>query len=247
MHKKGFTLVEIITALALIGVIAALVLSAFLVNAQQREFKTGLKKAVSILNNAISMNMAIGRKSPLENKDLYDYLSLEMSIMKEGVVPYKYYTDTKEGLTEGNNRAFYTLDGMRYEFGTTADKKNEGAKLHEADVYPCTSIVQDSTSSNSEKCNGCGSYGLPVNVRNSTKAPCLILVDINGDKKPTPGNINCEDEDCAKRYNVYRTAGANENRVKDIFNVLITDDRAIPYGVAAQRVMYDRHYKKTQK
>ncbi len=57
--KKGFTLAEVLITLAIIGIVAALSIPSVISNTQQQEFKTGLRKAVSVLNSAITMNMAM--------------------------------------------------------------------------------------------------------------------------------------------------------------------------------------------
>ena len=59
INKKGFTLAEVLITLAIIGVVAALAIPSVISNSQQQEFKTGLKKAISVLNSAISMNIAV--------------------------------------------------------------------------------------------------------------------------------------------------------------------------------------------
>ena len=79
---KGFTLAEVLITLAIIGVVAAISIPSVISNSQQQEFKTGLRKAVSVLNSAITMNMAIDGETPYENKDLFNYLQRHMSIMK---------------------------------------------------------------------------------------------------------------------------------------------------------------------
>ena len=56
--KKGFTLAEVLITLAIIGIVAALTIPSVISNYQQQEFKTGLKKAVSVLNEAIQTNIA---------------------------------------------------------------------------------------------------------------------------------------------------------------------------------------------
>ena len=49
---SGFTLAEVLITLAIIGVVAALSIPAVISNSQQQEFRTGLRKAVSVLNSA---------------------------------------------------------------------------------------------------------------------------------------------------------------------------------------------------
>ena len=237
--KKGFTLAEVLITLAIIGVVAAIAIPSVISNTQQQEFKTGLKKAVSVLNSAITMNMAIDGESPYDNKDLFNYLQRHMSVISTtSRLPFEVYTQSASGSFHGGNSAFYTTDGMRFEFNA-ANKLNEGKnKLHESDTYACTSVSSPSTHPEVILCNGCGSYGLNHNPNGTTEPPCLILVDVNGDKKPTPTNINCRDVNCAQKDNVYKVPLPAEKKVRDIFSILITDEKAIPYGVTAQKAMY---------
>ena len=235
--KKGFTLAEVLITLAIIGVVAAISIPSVISNSQQQEFKTGLRKAVSVLNSAITMNMAIDGETPYDNANLPQYLMRHMNIIKSSTsVPYYTQTNSAGGTFWGeSNGVFYTVDGMRFEFNH-ADNLNEGRnKLHESDVMACTST--NSILRPNYGCMGCGSYGLNSNPNGTTKPPCLILVDVNGDKKPTPGNIDCKDNSCIAK-NTYKVPLPSEKKVRDIFSILITEDRAIPYGVTAQKAMY---------
>ena len=85
------------------------------------------------------------------------------------------------------------------------------------------------------QCGGCGSYGLNNNADGTTKPPCLITVDVNGDRKPNPANVNCMSHACSKPYKYSDPLGL---KLTDMFTIMITDKQAIPYGVAAQRAMY---------
>ena len=241
----GFTLAEVLITLAIIGVVAALSIPAVISNSQQQEFKTGLRKAVSVLNSAITMNMALDGESPYDNANLVGYLMKHMSILKSmTITSYTSYTKYGYGATlAADNGAFYTTDSMRYEFNSARNLYEGNNKLHESDQYACTST--NSLNADNESylamgvtlCNGCGSYGLKSNDLTG-KPPCLILVDVNGDKKPTPGNINCKDTACAKTDNLYKVPLPSEKKVRDIFSILITEEKAIPYGVTAQKAMY---------
>ena len=74
MYKlKAFTLAEVLITLAIIGVVAAISIPSVISNSQQQEFKTGLRKAVSVLNSAITMNMALDGESPYGFKFCYHH------------------------------------------------------------------------------------------------------------------------------------------------------------------------------
>ena len=250
MFKKGFTLAEVLITLAIIGVVAAISIPSVISNSQQQEFKTGLRKAVSVLNSAITMNMALDGESPYDNADLFNYLKRHMSILKyTTTLPWAGVFHSWDGrkYSSGANSAFYTTDGMRFEFddGRFSEQiTGDLLKLHESDNKACFSSFNykavDINGVEREVCGGCGSYGLKHNPNNTTKVPCAILVDVNGDRKPTPSmDMTGMDRDDMNKIAIkYWVPTLESNRVSDIFVILITEDRAIPYGVVAQRAMY---------
>ena len=240
--KKGFTLAEVLITLAIIGVVAAISIPSVISNSQQQEFKTGLRKAVSVLNSAITMNMAIDGETPYDNANLFGYLMRHMSILKsESRLTNIFYALNNNG-SSTTNSVFYTSDGMRFEF--RSGSLNLGLKLYEnPEIMVCGKGVSGefNKSQNPEQiCGGCGSYGLNNNTDDTIKPPCLIAVDVNGDRKPNPSNINCRDWSCAKQYRLSDPLGL---KLTDIFTIMITDKQAIPYGVAAQRAMYQAQAK----
>ena len=248
--KKGFTLAEVLITLAIIGVVAAIAIPSVISNSQQQEYKTGLKKAVSVLNSAITMNMAIDGESPYDNKDLFNYLQRHMSVIKvTSKLPWYSLLQNNSDQPE-TNAAFYTTDGMRFEFypRELASGKNPHLKLHESNYTACnatqSTLLADPEDGNERTvCNGCGSLGLASNPNGTTKVPCAILVDINGDRKPTPQRTFTSEEmrDNFNEgiYQKYWIPDVKSKKIYDIFSILITEDRAIPYGVVAQKAMYE--------
>ncbi len=239
MKKRGFTLAEVLITLAIIGVVAAIAIPSVISNTQQQEFKTGLKKAVSVLNSAITMNMAIDGESPYDNADLFNYLQRHMSILKTEYLKWSstYKRPSGQLVSTGVNFAFYTTDGMRFEFEDNG-KMLQHLRLHESDVIPCVATIAR-TDYPEFTCGGCGSYGLNQNPNNTTKPPCAVLVDVNGDRKPNPSNIGSLAQDWQDLTVAYKVAQPGTKLIGDIFTILITEDRAIPYGVVAQKAMYE--------
>ena len=242
--KKGFTLAEVLITLAIIGVVAAISIPSVISNSQQQEFKTGLRKAVSVLNSAITMNMAIDGETPYDNANLFGYLTRHMAVIETVAnLNTKFMVQQIGGYERYDNAAFYTTDGMRFEIrrGTT---QFNNTPLHEnRAIKVCTKNMMGNRTDSSQACGGCGSYGLNNNADGTTKPPCLIVVDVNGDRKPSPNNINCKDSTCSQT-NRYKFADPLGLKLSDIFSIMITDKQAIPYGVAAQRAMYQAQAKK---
>ena len=241
MKKKGFTLAEVLITLAIIGVVAAIAIPSVISNTQQQEFKTGLKKAVSVLNSAITMNIAIEGESPYDNGNLYEYLQRHMSVMKSGTNEWwsQYIGVGGNQTSQGRNYSFYTTDGMRFEF---EDDGTNSFRLHESNIRACVAAVDAEQAANQSGCLGhCGSYGLNSNHNNTTKPPCAILVDVNGDRLPNPAKKNQKSisSGWGDSNVIYKVAQPGSKLIGDLFTVLITEDRAIPYGVVAQKAMYE--------
>ena len=248
----GFTLAEVLITLAIIGVVAALSIPAVISNSQQQEFKTGLRKAVSVLNSAITMNMALDGESPYDNANTFAYLQKHMSVLKSTTkLPWDAYFLSLSGVKYHSyfNAAFYTTDGMRFEVDDNSpyidgtQSTSSRLRLHESKFSACllSANIESYTASDGYRvaCGGCGSYGLNHNPNNTTKVPCAILVDVNGDKKPTPQTVCTTLDDCPNNEEEkYWVPALESKKVSDIFVILITDDRAIPYGVVAQKAMY---------
>lgn len=217
----AFTLAEVLITLAIIGVVAAMTIPSVIVNTNQSEFKTGLRKAVSVLNSSITMNNALEGETPHDNANLFGYLQQHMSVLKSTtILPF----------AKTKNYAFYTTDGMRFEFPTTDTSITTGIKTHEAKTAPSGWNNYDTTTKSPGKCGSNAGEGYP-NPNELSEYPCLIIVDVNGDRKPNPADPNSEE-------NVYSYPGPNEKLLKDVFTIMITDEKAVPFGVAAQKAMY---------
>ena len=238
---RGFALAEVLITLAIIGVVAAISIPSVISNSQQQEFKTGLRKAVSVLNSAITMNMAIDGESPYDNANLYGYLMKHMSVIKSTTDIRTYYAIDYDQAGGPWNAAFYTTDGMRFEFRWGNSDMNKFPLYENNRIKLCTMNTAGREFAENDGCNGCGSYGLNSNTDGTTKPPCMITVDVNGDRKPNPGNVNCNSTYCATKYKYSDPLGL---KLTDLFTIMITDKQAIPYGVAAQRAMYQAQAKK---
>lgn len=57
-NRKGFTLAEVLITLSIIGVVAALTIPAITASTNQSRAKTSIKKAVSVLNQALTISIA---------------------------------------------------------------------------------------------------------------------------------------------------------------------------------------------
>ena len=221
--KKAFTLAEALIVLVIIGVIAALTIPAILANTEQHEYKTALKKAVSMLNQAIELNIALEGYGPIEvesggsnakmntNYDsLYNFFRKRMNVVT-----------TSDKFTGGGgtgNATFYTADGMRYEFPEVpAFTGNPFNMTNSKCARPPNMLVDEEN--------------VVDDAGNHPTLPCVVIVDVNGDRKPNPRRSG---ENTS--YKV--PAASNSSKLMDVFPVMITDVSATPWGLVAQRAMF---------
>lgn len=121
MSKKlGFTLAEVLITLGIIGVVAAMTIPTLLSNTNDQEYKTGFKKAMSTLNQAVTMSIALdgtdfsGLVSGTGANSVYNMFTTRMNVVSTGA----------NSVMNGGNLTFnsasnYTLffnDGMAITF-----------------------------------------------------------------------------------------------------------------------------------
>ena len=90
MTKRfGFTLAEVLITLGIIGVVAAMTIPTLMNQTGQAEFKTGFKKIISTLNQAITMNVAMDNNdfslltgSTTGTGSIYEMFNNRMNVVK---------------------------------------------------------------------------------------------------------------------------------------------------------------------
>ena len=112
MNKKsGFTLAEVLVTLMIIGVIAAMTIPSLMQNTQQQEYKAAYKKAVSMLNQAVSLNYALDGEdaTSFTKENFYDLMTKRLNVMsKDDTANYVY---TADGMWFEAQTAYFTVPG----------------------------------------------------------------------------------------------------------------------------------------
>lgn len=136
MAKRfGFTLAEVLITLGIIGVVAAMTIPTLMNQTGQAEFKTGFKKMISTLNQAITMNVALDNSdfsvllgsNTAGSATIYNMFNERMNIIRTA-------TDSADigAATSGNFTLFFN-DGMAISF------PNDDASCTES--APCYALV----------------------------------------------------------------------------------------------------------
>ncbi len=212
MKKKNraFTLAEALITLVIIGVIAALTIPAILVNTEQHEYKSALKKALSALNQVIELNIALEGYGPIETEPMTKPTTEDSLFMMFKNRMNVISTSSAYDWGGTTNYTFFTADGMRYEFPTKPSIT--GGTFNDSN-YHCARPGGD----------------IQDDAGNTASLPCLIVVDVNGQRRPNPRKST-------KKYKVPGTQG--RSKILDVFPIIVTDINAYPYGVVGQRAMF---------
>lgn len=216
MKKLGFTLAEVLITLVIIGVIAAMTVPTLMNNTNAQEFRSAFKKAISGVNQALTLHYA------LEGSSAADY-SQAGALVNEVFKTRMSTIDIDTGTFAAND--FSSIGGetgagscsaiaAAFNAGDTATK----AAFSTADgmIFCVTNYKAEPTLESATAI---------CNADNTT--PCVatanqanLFIDVNGVKKPN-------------------RATTNVARPRDQYSALIYSQKVVPFGEAAQGVMFD--------
>ena len=98
MKKTGFTLAEVLITLMILGVIAAMTVPTLIQDTQKKEQVVQMKKGLSMVNQAVTMNYALEQENLgdlAEVGDVIDLMKKRLSVVDSGTA----WATTSDGLT----------------------------------------------------------------------------------------------------------------------------------------------------
>ena len=163
MKKLGFTLAEVLITLVIIGVIAAMTVPTLMQNTNSQEFRSALKKAISTVNQALTLHYALTSQTANDYSNgsnlMTGLFTQRLSVLQNSVGT----TDLKfTNTTACQGAVFVTADGIMYCINSDFSN-NTGT---DSDTSPCNSY-------NTKPCTGSGGAGKPN-----------MWIDVNGKKGP---------------------------------------------------------------
>ena len=160
MKKLGFTLAEVLITLVIIGVIAAMTVPTLMNNTNAQEFRSALKKAISGVNQALTLNYALEGLSAQDYSSATDIVD---NVFKKRMSVLTTSDTMAAGCTTANS-TFTTADGAIFcvTNWATSDASTQTGKCNSYNTVPCTS---DNTKAN-------------------------LWIDVNGDRKPNRATAN---------------------------------------------------------
>ena len=186
MTKRfGFTLAEVLITLGIIGVVAAMTIPTLMNQTASAEFKTGYKKIISTLNQAITMNVALDSTdfSALSASDFATSGSIaNMFMSRMNVVKTAIAADTGLDTTTGapaapvsaaGNYTVFFNDGMVIGWPKTC------ASMTGVGVSNCKAVVDVNGPKKPNKLTNCQSSS---SAANDTTGTCDSTNIVYGDR-----------------------------------------------------------------
>lgn len=209
--SNAFTLAEVLITLAIIGVVAAMTMPTLINNTNGAQFKTAYKKALSVLSQAVVMNIAL---------DDYDLAG----------------TSAESTLTDGKFTG--TSVGRMFQERTNGTLLKSG-EISDWNVY--LSSDGNTVSGTAESDIATNNYvfrfqdGIIFTFANSAAgcteaAPCKGFIDANGTKGPNK-QVVCQDA-------VEGGECPGKVTVNDIYPIKFYDQTVAPNSAAARAVLY---------
>ncbi len=215
MTKRfGFTLAEVLVTLTIIGVVASMTVPTLMNSTSTQEYSAGLKKMMSTLNQAITMQYA------LDGTDMRQYPSVA-----------------------GKN-AFNDTDGVakmlmdRLQVVSTTDKRKTGSQDHSAEnaaIYLSDGMVIEfpAAFTQSKTCQENRTTATSeATISGAAEDECLysIMVDVNGDKGKCFASDQKKIEDKGKNKKI---------NPGDCFLLDVYSDGVKPADWIGQQVMFN--------
>lgn len=111
-RKNAFTLAEVLITLGIIGVVAAMTVPTLVGQTGEQEYKTGLKKAVSTINQAVQLNyvqdgsdfslLSSSTKNAASSDNLFGLFSLRLNVQNNAVAATDFANGSKGSLAGAN-------------------------------------------------------------------------------------------------------------------------------------------------
>jgi prepilin-type N-terminal cleavage/methylation domain-containing protein len=209
---KGFTLAEVLITLGIIGVVAAMTMPTLINSTNGAQFKVAYKKALSVLNQAVALNMAL---------DDYDFSGTSASgTAATADTAVSVYNIIKKRM----NVVRTSTAGLGYEI--KADTAATGATAVTATIASNASNYQAYFFN-----DGIAFIHQDTAASCSKTSPCYGFIDVNGQKGPNKQTV-CKTSTSGDTCEVDAPA--------DIYPVEFYAGTLTPANDAAKAVLYGK-------
>ena len=241
--KGAFTLAEVLITLGIIGVVAAMTMPTLINSTQGAQYKTAYKKALSVMSQAVVMNIALddydlsqvvagtkqGQDADGEAQTLYTLFKNRMNVVKVA------NTDDFDSDTSGDAKYYKIISagddedkpdiahfgGTDAEMLTVGDLPGDHTMLFFNDGI---TFIFDNTQA------GCAA----ANSVDTTDSYCIGYIDVNGQKAPNRV-VECDN---GTLDGTGDDATCTVSNPTDIYPVMFYDQSIVPATAAGRAVLY---------
>ena len=206
--KNAFTLAEVLITLGIIGVVAAMTMPTLLNSTQGAQYRTAYKKALSVLSQAVVMNVAL---------DDYDLAQATVTAAADA--------------TNGTSASVFNLFNNRMNVAKTCGAScSEGWEA--TDGTETIKFGSNETGNFTFFFNDGISLTLEQDAANCTEAnKCYGAIDVNGAKNPNR-IVTCDNDTDG------HNTSCKVTNPTDIYPVMMYDQSIIPNSDAARAVLF---------
>ena len=248
----GFTLAEVLITLGIIGVVAAMTMPTLINSTQGAQYKTAYKKALSVMSQAVVMNIALedydlsqvvagtkqGTEADGEAQTLYSLFKNRMNVVKVA-------NTTDFNATDGDPDC-WKLVGVGETNETLTDADALATSHGNTDVTFSSYI--DGTTWDDDNTVLFFNDGISF-IFDNTQANCMAatateadhyctaFIDVNGQKAPNR-LVACDTGSLATTDSGKDDGACTVTNPTDIYPVFLYDQSIIPAAAAARAVLY---------
>ncbi|MBE7710141.1 MAG: type II secretion system protein [Cyanobacteria bacterium SIG32] len=211
MKKQGFTLAEVLITLGIIGVVAAMTIPTLISNTNGAQFKTAYKKALSTLNQAVLMNVA------LDDTDF-------SGMVKDG--------DAGTTVAEFLGARLQTASDITSQYDDEEAPTIEAYKANDDDTSNVT--ITNAPDVVYAFADGTAfAYNKTADAACTKTTPCYGYIDVNGTAGPNQ-QVTCD----SGTGTADAACVVSANSIKDIFPVKYYGQTVEPASNAARAVLF---------
>lgn len=181
--RGGFTLAEVLITLGIIGVVAAMTMPTLLNSTNGAQYRTAYKKALSVLSQAVVLNVALddydlsqattSSDTDTAKASLYSLFRNRMNVVSDSgtsnVDSWTAGNDNTAKFGDGSNYTMFFNDGISFTFEKSA------AQCTQTD--PCKGAIDINGAKNPNKVVACDSASGECKVTNPTDIYPVIMYD----------------------------------------------------------------------
>ncbi len=181
--RGGFTLAEVLITLGIIGVVAAMTMPTLLNSTNGAQYRTAYKKALSVLSQAVVLNVALddydlsqattSSDTDTAKASLYSLFRNRMNVVSDSgtsnVDSWTAGNDNTAKFGDGSNYTMFFNDGISFTFAKSA------AQCTQTD--PCKGAIDINGAKNPNKVVACDSASGECKVTNPTDIYPVIMYD----------------------------------------------------------------------